>query len=97
MSDWRESSVAIDQPTGVIFVDGQRCEVLVRSEVQEDGTWHNALVFRRDGRIAGKEVYIVGMDWHVEPEEALERALRLEERDRMALFRSASRPRSPLI
>jgi hypothetical protein len=89
--------MAIEQPTGVIFIDGQRCEVLIRSEAQSNGTWHNALVFRRDGRLAGKEVFIAGLNWHLDPAQALERALRLSERDRMELFRSASRPRSPLI
>lgn len=89
--------MAVEEPTGVIFIDGQRCDVLVRSEAQEDGTWHNALVFRRGGRVTGKEVFITGVDWHVPPEAALQRALLLTESEQMEHFRRAARPRSPLL
>jgi hypothetical protein len=86
-----------DTQIGVIFVDGQRCEVLVRSESAEDGTWHNALVFRRDGRMSGKEMLMVGMEWHLPPVDAVEQAVDLSESEVMDLFRKAARPRSPLM
>jgi hypothetical protein len=86
----------IEERLGVIFVDGQRCEVSVRSEPDDDGTWHNALIFRREGRSAGREVLITGMEWHVPPGIALERAQELHENEQIALFQRALRPRPPV-
>jgi hypothetical protein len=87
----------IEEELGAIFIDGQRCEVWVRSEPDADGTWHNALLFRRQGRAAGREVLITGVSWHVPPGIALDRARELAEQEQIALFRRALAPRSPLL
>jgi hypothetical protein len=92
----RDSAV-IEERLGAIIVDGQRCEIWVRSQPDEDGTWHNALIFRRDGRAAGREVLITGVGWHVPPGIALARARELEEQEQIALFKRALEPRTPLL
>jgi hypothetical protein len=93
----QQPGAAIEERLGTLFIDGQRCEVSVRSEPDEDGNWHNALLFRRDGRAAGTEVLMTGVEWHVPPGVALRRAQELPEKDRLELFQRALRPRSPLI
>ena len=93
----QQPSATIEERLGTMFIDGQRCEVSVRSEPDEDGTWHNALLFRRDGRVAGKEVLMTGVEWHVPPGVALQRAQELPDKDRLELFQRALRPRTPLI
>jgi hypothetical protein len=93
----QEPISTIEEQLGIIIVDGQRCEVWVRSEPDDEGTWHNALLFRRDGRTTAREVMITGVEWHVPPGSALERARELGEREQMALFQRALRPRSPLL
>ena len=87
---------AIEEKVGNIFVDGQRCEVWVRSEPDDNGTWHNALLFRRDGRVAGTEVLVTGVEWHVPPGIARQRGIDLPEKDQIELFQRALRPRPPL-
>jgi hypothetical protein len=87
----------IEEQLGVIIVDGQRCEVWVRSEPDDGGTWHNALLFRRDGRVMGRELLITGVEWHVPPGIALNRARELGEEEQIALFRRALRPRPPVV
>ena len=87
----------IEEALGIIIVDGQRCEITVRSQPDDDGTWHNALLFRRDGRAAGREVLVAGMSWHVPPGIALSRARELGEQEQMALFRRALEPRPPVV
>jgi hypothetical protein len=87
----------IEEQLGAIIVDGQRCEIWVRSEPDDDGTWHNALLFRRDGRVAGRELLITGVEWHVPPGIALRRAQELDEEEHIALFRRALRPRPPVV
>jgi hypothetical protein len=87
----------IEEHLGVLIVDGQRCDVSVRSESDEEGTWHNALIFRRDGRVAGREVLVTGVEWHVPPDIALQRAQELEEKEQIALFERAMRPRPPVV
>jgi hypothetical protein len=87
----------IEERLGVIIVDGQRCEIFVRSQPDDDGTWHNALLFRRDGRLTGRESLVAGVGWHVPPGIALERARELEEQEQAALFRRALAPRPPLL
>lgn len=88
----------IEEQIGIIMVDGQRCEVWVRSEPDNDGTWHNALIFRRaGGRAPAREALITGVEWHVPPGIALVRARELGENEQVALFRRALRPRSPLL
>jgi hypothetical protein len=89
---------AIEEHLGVIVVDGQRCEVWVRSEPDPDGTWHNALLFRRaGGRAPAHEILSTGLEWHVPPGIALTRARELGENEQAALFRRALRPRTPLV
>ena len=87
----------VEQHLGVLIVDGQRCEVSIRSDNSTDGTWHNALVFKRDGRVAGREILISGVDWHVPPSDALRRAQSLGEKEHIELFRRALRPRPPVV
>ena len=93
-----EAVSSIEEHLGIIVVDGQRCEVWVRSEPDSDGTWHNALLFRRaGGRAPAHDSLITGLEWHVPPGIALERARELGENEQAALFRRALRPRSPLL
>lgn len=93
-----EAVGSIEEHLGIIVVDGQRCEVWVRSEPDADGTWHNALLFRRaGGRAPAHDSLITGLEWHVPPGIALERARELGENEQAALFRRALRPRSPLL
>jgi hypothetical protein len=92
-----EDTHTIEEHLGIIVVDGQRCEVWVRSQPDNDGTWHNALLFRRAGaRAPARDVLITGVEWHVPPGIALARAKELGENEQAALFRRALRPRSPL-
>ena len=74
-----QSQTAIEEPVTTIFVDGQRCEVFVRTEPDLDGIWHNMLLFRRSGRIQSRDVLATGLDWHVTPDLALLHAGRLSE------------------
>lgn len=93
-----ESAHAVEEQIGFILIDGQRCEVWVRSEPDPEGTWHNALLFRRAGaRAPARDVLMTGVEWHVPPGIALSRARELGENEQAALFRRALRPRSPLI
>lgn len=87
----------IDEPLGAVFVDGQRCDVWVRSEPDPDGTWHNALVFRRNVRAHSRDALIAGVEWHLPPGIALQRAQELDENERVALLRRALDARAPLI
>lgn len=91
------SSHVIEERLGIIIVDGQRCEIWVRSEPDEDGTWHNALLFRRDGRAASRDSLIAGVAWHVPPGIALDRARELGEQEQIALFKRALGPKPPLL
>lgn len=88
---------SIEERLGSMIIDGQRCEVTVRSEPDDGGTWHNALIFRRDGRVAGRDELVTGVEWHVPPGLALQRAQELADKDRLELFRRALRPRPPLL
>jgi hypothetical protein len=87
----------IEEHLGAIFVDGQRCEVWVRSEPDPDGTWHTALVFHRDGRSPAHETLITGVEWHVPPGIALDRARELGVGEQLALFHRARDRRPPLV
>jgi hypothetical protein len=87
----------IEERLGAIIVDGQRCEIWVRSQPDENGTWHNALLFRRAGRAAGGDSLIAGVSWHVPPGIALQRAQELGEQEQIALFQRALGPRPPLL
>jgi len=87
----------IEEHLGSIIIDGQRCDMAVRSQPDDSGTWHNALIFRRDGRVAGTDELVAGVEWHVPPGIALQRANELPEMDRLELFQRAMRPRPPLL
>jgi hypothetical protein len=87
----------IEEKLGAIIIDGQRCEIWVRSEPDDDGTWHNALLFRRAGRSTGHDALIAGVGWHLPPGIALNRARELEEQEQIALFRRALAPRPPVV
>jgi hypothetical protein len=89
--------VADEEPLGPIFSEAQRYEARVRTQAQDDGTWHNALVFRRDGRMTSREPLITGLDWHLPPAEANARARLLSEAELLELLLRALRPRSPLL
>jgi len=86
----------IEEHVGAIVVDGQRCEVWVRSEPDEGGTWHNALLFRRNARSDVRDALITGVEWHLPPGLALLRAQELNQQEQVALFQRALRPRPPL-
>jgi hypothetical protein len=87
----------VEEPIGTMIVDGQRCEVSVRSQPDDEGVWHNALIFRRDGRVAGTDELVTGVEWHLPPGVAMERAREMPDKDRLELFQRALRPRPPLI
>jgi hypothetical protein len=89
-------TLAIEEQLDVIFIEGQRYQIWVRSEPDADGTWHNALVFRRDGRAGTRESLWTGVEWHVPPGVALDRARELGENEQLALFHRALRPRPML-
>ena len=91
-----QSQIAIEELVTVIFLDGQRCEVFVRTHPDLDGTWHNVLLFRRGGRVQAREFAITGMDWHVTPDLALLHAQRLSEVELKVLLERALRTRPPL-
>lgn len=88
---------AVEERLGSLIIEGQRQEVWVRSSPDTDGTWHNALLFRRDGKLSAPEAVIAGVDWHVPPGIALQRAQSLEDREQVQLFRRAQRPKPPLF
>jgi hypothetical protein len=88
---------AIEEQLGLIFVEGQRYQIWVRSEPDNEGTWHNALLFRRDGRVGSHEILMTGVGWHVPPGIALDRARELDDNEQISLFRKALRPRPPLL
>lgn len=90
-------NLAIEEQLGPLFAEGQRYQIWVRSEPDNEGTWHNAVVFRRDGRVASPELLITGVEWHVPPGIALQRAREMGENELMALFWKALRPRPPLL
>ncbi len=89
--------MATEELLTAVFSEAQRYEARIRSEMQEDGTWHNALVFRRDGRMTAREPLVTGVDWHLPPAEAGERAAQLSEVELIELLQRALRPRSPLV
>jgi hypothetical protein len=47
--------------------------------------------------VAGRELLITGVEWHVPPGIALRRAQELDEEEHIALFRRALRPRPPVV
>lgn len=93
----RQNDGVIEERLGSLIMAGQRHEVWVRSEPDEDGTWHNALIFRRDGILSPRDATLVGMDWHVPPGIALDRARELGEAEQRELYHRALRPRPPIV
>ena len=93
----RRQRVAIEERLGIVFSEAQRYEALLRSQAEADGTWHNAVVFRRDGRMTSKEPLVTGVDWHLPPEAAMERARQLGDVELLELLQRALRPRTPLL
>lgn len=87
----------IEEKLGAIIVDGQRCDIWVRSEPDDDGTWHNALLFRRNTRVTSLDELVAGVEWHVPPGIALDRARELGEQEQIALFKRSLSPRPPLL
>lgn len=92
-----EGYPAVEERLGTLIIEGQRQEIWVRSTPDTDGTWHNAVLFRRDGKLSAPEAVAAGVDWHVPPGIALRRARELGEREQIQLFQRAQRPRPPLI
>jgi hypothetical protein len=88
---------AVEELLGTLIIEGQRQEIWVRSTPDTDGTWHNALLFKRDGKLSAPESSVAGVDWHVPPGIALLRAREMGERERIQLFQRAQRPRPPLL
>jgi hypothetical protein len=88
---------AVEELLGTRIIEGQRQEIWVRSTPDTDGTWHNALLFKRDGKLSAPESSVAGVDWHVPPGTALLRAQEMGERERIQLFQRAQRPRPPLL
>lgn len=86
----------IEEQLGALLVDGQRCDVWVRSEADDGGTWHNAVVFRRSARADLRDALVTGVGWHLPPGLALQRARELTEQEQLALLQRALRPRPPL-
>lgn len=88
---------AVEERLGTLIIEGQRQEVWVRSTPDADGIWHNALLFRRDGKLSAPGPVSAGVDWHVPPGIALRRARDLGEREQIQLFHRAQRPEPPLF
>lgn len=88
---------AVEERLGSLIIEGQRREVWIRSTPDPEGTWHNAILFRRDGKLSAPEAVAVGVDWHVPPGVAIQKARRLPEQDQIQLFRRAQRHRQPLF
>lgn len=92
----RSDGHAIEERLGSMIVEGQRHDVWVRSEPDGDGTWHNALIFRRDGVLSAPNGVRTGVEWNVPPGIALERARELDEREYQSLYQRALSPKPPL-
>lgn len=81
---------------GLLIVEGQRHEVWLETGRDEAGAWHNALLFRRDGMLSSGEGVRAGLDWHLPPDAAAERAARQQEAEWLELYLHALRPRPPV-
>ena len=91
-----DAAGAVELLVDTLIVEGQRQEMWVRAAPDGD-VWHNALVFRRDGKLSQMESWTTGLDWHLPPDRAWRRARELEEKERLELYERALRPRPPLI
>ena len=88
---------AVEERLGTLIVEAQRHEVWLRSESGADGAWHNALVFRRDGVHSAGDPVVTGLEWHLPPDVALQRAFALRDSERLDLYFRGLRPRPPLM
>ena len=88
---------AVEERLGSLIIEGQRQEIWIRSTPDPEGTWHNAILFKRDGKLSAPDAVSIGVDWHAPPGVALQKARRLPERDQLQLFRQAQQPRPPLF
>lgn len=88
---------AVEERLGSLIIEGQRQEVWVRSTPGPEGTWHNALLFKRDGKLSAPDAVVAGVDWHVPPGVALQKARQLPEHDQLQLFQQAQTPPRPLF
>jgi hypothetical protein len=90
-----------EEKLAAIIVDGQRCDIWVRSEPDEDGTWHNAVLFRRDTRVSSREALVADVEWQVPPGIALDVPANWVSRNRSRCssvrWRRVSRSCEPLI
>ncbi len=91
-----DESGAIELLVDTLIVEGQRQQVWIRC-VPEGDAWHNALVFRRDGKLSPMDAWTSGLDWHLPPEPAFQRARHLEEKEKLEAYERALRPRPPII
>lgn len=87
---------AIEEPVRTFILEGQRQELWLRIALEGD-VWHNAAIFRRDGKLSPMEAWMTGLDWHLPPEQARERARALDDSEILELYERALRPRPPLI
>jgi hypothetical protein len=88
---------AVEERLGSLIIEGQRQEVWIRSTPDPEGTWHNAILFKRDGKLSPPDAIVAGVDWHVPPGVALQKAKQMPEHAQVQLFRQAHRPQPPLF
>ena len=82
---------------GSFILEGQRQEVWIRSEPDGSGRWHNAMVFRRDGKLSTPDARSTGLEWHLPPDDARARAEAMPEKEWVELYQRALRPRPPIV
>lgn len=92
---WTDGSIV--ERVGTLIIEGQRHLVDVASTADGEGTWHNVLLFQRDGVLSAGEAVVAGLDWHVPPGIALARAREMQEAERIELYQRALRPRPPIV
>lgn len=94
--DTPASDGAVEEPVRTFILEGQRQELWLRCLAEGD-VWHNAAIFRRDGKLSPMEAWITGLDWHLPPDQARARARELDESEILELYERAIKPRPPLI
>lgn len=87
----------MEHRVGSFILEGQRQEIWIRSEPDGSGQWHNAAVFRRDGKLSMKDAHSTGLEWHLPPDDARAQAEALPEEEWIELYQRAIRPRPPII
>lgn len=86
----------MEHRVGSFILEGQRQEVWLRSDADGAGQWHNAVVFRRDGKLSSQHARTTGLEWHLPPEPARSRARAMPEKEWIELYQRALRPRPPV-